>query len=120
MGLRLTDKLSDAAAEDPSFFSAAFLETIYPMRDRLIADGQTLALEVSPANAHRFKGDLYAFLCHSEMRCSLSRVLISMILSGLSRPSDFGPETTVIYIPSANLVSSLLILHTDKNHQLSL
>lgn len=99
------------------YYTPEFMAVLEDHLTYLRTHEDTVVLSVSNAEAERWSGDLYGYLLTRNVDARLHYV--TMRLSGMSSPYDFGTEITTISVPSPVLVNSIRkIENTRKNIRL--
>lgn len=100
-------------SEGPSIdFDPDFREVLEDHMTYLRNHPQTQQLLVTPDKAYQFEFDLHGYLT-SEHGEPLAMHWIIMRASGLRSTDDFGPNVTVLYKPSSDVISQIRQTHVS-------
>lgn len=89
--------------ENPGFLDEDFMVVVETLIPTILRDASTTSRDVSPAQAAKHKGCFVGLLNEMGVNCALHPVAIR--INGLNSSFDYDGVTTLIYVPSASLIS---------------
>lgn len=97
--------------EDATYYDPLFLREIQASKSLILADSRVYTLEPTAKEKIDFSGNLARYLLKYKVAPYKHQVVA--IINSMSGQRDFGEQTGILYIPSDETLSKILLLYKD-------